>query len=97
LLFVAAAGCSTNVPFLEYADNPITERETLVQISTVDVLLAGVYDGVVTLEALKRYGDFGIGAFNYVTKMMFWLMPSLVACGQGMVRLKWYYLDKFKN
>jgi acetolactate decarboxylase len=76
LLFVAAAGCSINVPFLEYADNAITGRETLVQIYTVDALLAGVYDGVVTLEALKRYGDFGIGTFNYVTKMTFCVHPT---------------------
>ena len=64
LLFVTAAGCSTNVPFPGYADNPISERETLVQISTIDALLAGIYDGVVTLETLKRYGDFGIGTFE---------------------------------
>jgi len=64
LLLVAVAGCSTNVPFPEYADNPITERETLVQISTIDALLTGVYDGVVTVETLKGYGDFGIGTFE---------------------------------
>ena len=64
LLLVAVAGCSTNVSSPKYADNPITERETLVQISTIDALLTGIYDGVVTVEALKGYGDFGIGTFE---------------------------------
>ncbi|MBN1693323.1 MAG: acetolactate decarboxylase [Dehalococcoidales bacterium] len=48
----------------EYADNPIAERETMTQISTIDALLNGVYDGVITYEVLKGYGDFGIGTFQ---------------------------------
>ena len=64
LLCIAVTGCSTNVTSPEYADNPIAQRETLVQISTIDALLNGVYDGVVTLETLKEYGDFGIGTFE---------------------------------
>jgi acetolactate decarboxylase len=38
--------------------------ETLVQISTIDALLAGLYDGVATTGELKRQGDFGIGTFD---------------------------------
>jgi acetolactate decarboxylase len=43
---------------------PPAQRETLTQISTIDALLNGVYDGVVTLEELQKYGDFGIGTFE---------------------------------
>ena len=64
LLLTTVTGCSTNVTFPEYADNPIAQRETLVQISTIDALLSGVYDGVMTFGTLKEYGDFGIGTFE---------------------------------
>jgi len=34
------------------------------QVATIDALLAGVYDGSMSLSELKRYGDFGIGTFD---------------------------------
>ncbi len=40
------------------------QRETLMQVSTIDALMNGVYDGVMTIGALKEYGDFGIGTFE---------------------------------
>lgn len=40
------------------------ERETLYQVSTIDALLAGVYDGQVTLAQLVRRGDLGLGTFD---------------------------------
>jgi acetolactate decarboxylase len=64
LLFITTTGCSTSTTPGGYANNPIAERETLVQISTIDALLGGVYDGVVTFGTLKEYGDFGIGTFE---------------------------------
>lgn len=39
-------------------------NETLVQISTIDALLAGLYDGKATIGDLKRQGDLGIGTFD---------------------------------
>lgn len=39
-------------------------KPELVQVNTIDSLLAGVYDGAVTLGELKRYGNFGIGTFD---------------------------------
>lgn len=36
----------------------------LFQYSIIDALLAGVYDGNLTVGDLKRRGDFGIGTFN---------------------------------
>ncbi len=64
LLFTAVTGCSISTPLAEYADSPIAQRETLVQISTIDAILNGVYDGVVDFAVLKDYGDFGIGTFE---------------------------------
>jgi len=64
LLLATVTGCYTSTTPDEYSDNPIAQRETLVQISTIDAILNGVYDGVVDLAALTSYGDFGIGTFE---------------------------------
>jgi len=40
------------------------KKDVLFQASTVNALLEGVYDGEMTYEQLKRYGDFGLGTFN---------------------------------
>lgn len=42
----------------------LSQRETLTQISTIDALLGGVYDGVIDFGTLKKYGDFSIGTFE---------------------------------
>ncbi|MFW6259337.1 MAG: acetolactate decarboxylase [Tangfeifania sp.] len=40
------------------------QEQTVVQVSTIDALMTGVYDGETTLSSLARWGDFGIGTFN---------------------------------
>ncbi|MBN2453564.1 MAG: acetolactate decarboxylase [Candidatus Omnitrophica bacterium] len=37
---------------------------TITQVSTIDALLAGSYDGVMSCGELLKYGDFGIGTFD---------------------------------
>lgn len=39
---------------------------TLFQLSTIQALLEGVYDGEMTCDELKKHGDFGVGTFNAV-------------------------------
>ncbi|EAT14720.1 acetolactate decarboxylase [Desulfuromonas acetoxidans] len=39
-------------------------QPALVQISTIDALLGGMYDGVTTIGDLKQHGDLGIGTFD---------------------------------
>lgn len=39
-------------------------REVLYQVSTIQALSAGDYDGQEPLSSLKRHGDFGIGTFQ---------------------------------
>lgn len=39
-------------------------EDTLTQISTIDALMTGVYEGETTLGQLKEKGDFGLGTFN---------------------------------
>lgn len=41
-------------------------RDMLYQISTLDALVGGVYEGDTTIKELKRFGNFGIGTFNDV-------------------------------
>ncbi|NOU35357.1 MAG: acetolactate decarboxylase [Kiritimatiellaceae bacterium] len=52
LLLVLLAGCAT------------APRDTVVQVSTIDALLAGAYDGQVSLDDLLDCGDLGIGTFD---------------------------------
>jgi acetolactate decarboxylase len=39
-------------------------RDTVTQFSTIDAVLAGAYDGQMSLGELRRHGDFGIGTFH---------------------------------
>lgn len=39
-------------------------KNTVTQISTIDALLAGAYDGQMTISQLLKYGDLGIGTFD---------------------------------
>ncbi len=38
--------------------------QAIVQFSTIDALMTGVYDGTTTLDDLSSWGDFGIGTFQ---------------------------------
>ncbi len=40
------------------------KKDTVTQISTIDALLAGVYDGSMPLAKLAQYGDTGIGTYD---------------------------------
>ncbi len=40
------------------------DQDTLYQVSTIQNLSAGGYDGYITLGQLKKRGDFGLGTFN---------------------------------
>jgi acetolactate decarboxylase len=51
-LALLLAGCAT------------PPRDTLYQTSTIDALLAGVYDGDLACGRLLKHGDFGIGTFD---------------------------------
>jgi acetolactate decarboxylase len=39
------------------------EGEAVYQVSSIDLLLAGGYDGHLSLAELKRHGDHGLGTF----------------------------------
>lgn len=56
LLLLTPAGCTAGGAARDDSD-------TLTQVSTIDALLEGVYDGVTSFETLRAHGDFGIGTF----------------------------------
>lgn len=64
------------------------QTDVLYQVSTLDALVGGVYEGRTTLESLKAHGDFGIGTFNAVDGEMM-LIDGLFyrVDGEGKVRL----------
>ena len=41
-------------------------KNIITQTSTIDSLLAGVYDGHMSCDELLKYGDFGIGTFDHL-------------------------------
>lgn len=40
------------------------DHETIYQVSTIDALMAGAYDGVMSFGELRTHGDLGIGTFD---------------------------------
>ena len=52
ILLLVFCGCTT------------APKDTLMQVSTIDALLAGVYDGQMTTGELLTHGNFGIGTFD---------------------------------
>lgn len=52
LLLALLTGCAT------------APKDTITQISTIDALVAGAYDGQLTLGELLTHGDLGIGTFD---------------------------------
>ena len=45
-------------------EHPVDDADVLFQVSTLDALLQGVYDGSITFGDLKDHGDFGLGTFE---------------------------------
>lgn len=53
-----------DVQAVESGNQILDKTSTVFQISTIQALLKGVYDGETTVEQLKKFGDFGFGTFN---------------------------------
>ena len=62
--FLLMQSCTQKQPVETANTNPATDF--MYQYSIIDALLAGVFDGNLTLGQLKAKGDFGIGTFNRV-------------------------------
>lgn len=60
------AGAAVYSSFAKLPDTPRAtgDREVLYQVSTIDALMQGVYDGVQPVGEIRKHGDFGIGTFD---------------------------------
>jgi acetolactate decarboxylase len=61
LLSLGLTGCCG---LRRVCDRPAVAEGTLMQTSTIEALLTGVYEGPVTVGDLLRHGDFGLGTFD---------------------------------
>jgi acetolactate decarboxylase len=76
LLLLLLTGCAT------------PQRNTITQVSTIDALLASAYDGQMTLDQLRKHGDFGIGTFDALDGELIMLDHQVYqACSDGTVNL----------
>lgn len=77
---IALSGCSpTKTP--QYGSNPppgqIPRPDTITQISTIQAVMRGVYDGETTLDNLKKQGNFGTGTFEGLDGEMVFIDGSI--------------------
>ena len=63
LVFCGAA-VYTSFTKLPIASALPDDSETLYQVSTIDALMQGVFDGILPVSELKKHGDLGIGTFD---------------------------------
>jgi alpha-acetolactate decarboxylase len=61
---IVFAGTMFYTGYAKHSGTNTADRDTLYQVSTIDALMQGVYDGNVTIGELKKHGDFGIGTFD---------------------------------
>ncbi|MFA5266810.1 MAG: acetolactate decarboxylase [Methanoregula sp.] len=65
-IVIVFAGASVYTHFTKMPDTARTtdDRDVLYQVSTIDALMQGVFDGVQPVGETRKHGDFGIGTFD---------------------------------
>lgn len=61
---IVFAGAAVFTGFAKHMPAGSAGQDTLYQVSTIDALMQGVYDGTVEVGELKKQGNFGIGTFD---------------------------------
>jgi acetolactate decarboxylase len=64
VLVFAGAAIYTHFTKLPETARVTNDRDVLYQVSTIDALMQGVFDGVQTVGEIRKKGDFGIGTFD---------------------------------
>jgi acetolactate decarboxylase len=74
-MLVACMACTVNKATMTL---PKTMKpDALYQYGIIDGLLAGVFDGNLTIKSLRKQGDFGIGTFNHADGELIALMDTV--------------------
>jgi len=61
------------VPTANAQSSSADTNRQIVQVSTINALISGIFDGDTTLRELKQYGSFGIGTINHLDGEMLML------------------------
>ena len=81
LALLGLVGCRGSTPWGGAAD-------TVHQVSTLDMLLAGGYDGVASVGEVRQHGDFGLGTYDRLDGEMVILDGTVYQIrGDGSVRV----------
>ena len=78
---------------LSACENQVTDQEspstgTLVQVSVIDALLQGIYDGFYPVGDLVKLGDYGLGTFNALNgEMVFFNDTVFQVLSSGEVKI----------
>jgi acetolactate decarboxylase len=64
VLVFAGAVVYTSFAKLQDAGRTTADHEVLYQVSTIDALMQGVFDGVEPVGEIRKHGDLGIGTFD---------------------------------
>lgn len=66
VLLIGLNSCKSALNKSRTSKQNLAGDDFLYQYSIIDALMAGVFDGDLTIGKLKEKGDFGIGTFNKV-------------------------------
>lgn len=77
----------SNTATVSEADASQSARESIYQVALLQSLTQGYYDGIITVDELKKHGDIGIGTFEGVNGEMI-VLDGVVyqALGDGKVK-----------
>jgi len=64
VLVFAGAAVYTSFAKLPSTTHATDDQDVLYQVSTIDALMMGVFEGVQPVGELKKHGDFGVGTFQ---------------------------------
>ncbi|MHC1602131.1 MAG: acetolactate decarboxylase [Methermicoccaceae archaeon] len=59
-----AIGIGVGYTTAPVSSSNISSQQSMTQVSTINALLSGAYDGVLPCGELKNYGDLGLGTFD---------------------------------
>jgi acetolactate decarboxylase len=61
VLLLGVAGCTAPA-----ASQPAVDRQQITQVSILNALMLGHYDGVIPMSEVLKYGDFGLGTCDHL-------------------------------